>query len=176
MYKSLCMRCTDFNKTDPALPEDTHRLLLALDAFVNTMSSAIPPPLFALFRDRSIAPSTTSKNLNTKVNIELPHRSISRLLPNAIPHLGVICDGCMMQPLFGPRYKARDIRTTYDLCIKCFANKCHRDGCNFIKNRQPGRYRDKNVIEMNYDLCYACFKESGCDERDFYTGILISNR
>ncbi|KAG0455414.1 hypothetical protein HPP92_024706 [Vanilla planifolia] len=34
-------------------------------------------------------------------------------------HRGVICDGCGMHPIMGPRYKST-VKDNYDLCIACF--------------------------------------------------------
>jgi hypothetical protein len=159
---------------NPPESEDYHRLLLAVDAFVNTTKSAIPPRFFALdFRDRILdATSTTWESLTTEISEKLKKVVLTRVFPNTgVQHFNVECHGCMQEPLIGPRYKARPIRTTFDLCRKCLTNKCRRSDCNFTKNKTPGRYCGLKVIEMEYNLCHACFIESGCDERDFYLGI-----
>jgi len=142
--------------------QDDHRLQLAIEAFANTAISNIPPPLFAI---GSWMPST---NFVTEVTDKLSRVSLSKGIAG-LPHRSVICDGCCMWPLLGPRYKARDILSTYDLCGKCFSNKCHTYDCNFTKGKS--NIRSYASVQLNYNLCHACFAKSGCDERDFYTGI-----
>ena len=41
-----------------------------------------------------------------QVEAKLSHHSLSRV-PNPTPHVGIECNGCMMQPLTGPRYKPK---------------------------------------------------------------------
>jgi len=142
--------------------EDDHRLQLAIYAFANTTISNIPPPFFA------IASRMTSTNFVREITDKLSHVSLSEGI--ASPHGPMICDGCCMYPLMGLRYKARDIRSTYNLCGKCFSNKCRTHNCNFIKGKSnipPFAYK----MDLKYDLCHDCFTKFGCDERDFYTRI-----
>ncbi|XP_020571772.1 protein NBR1 homolog isoform X2 [Phalaenopsis equestris] len=52
-----------------------------------------------------------------------PYRrsSICHDHPSRTFHKGVICDGCGMHPIMGPRYKST-VKENYDLCSTCFRN------------------------------------------------------
>ena len=109
--------------------EEHMRLFLAMDAFTNTAKSAILGPALRPSSLR-VEPSTALGTSTDQVEAKLSHLSLSRV-PNPTTHLGVECDGCMMKPLIGARYKAKDIETKYNLCRKCCSNKCRRSDCNF---------------------------------------------
>lgn len=89
-------------------PEEYRRLRLAFDAFASTANSNIPP-LFA------IIPGLNMLESSTEITVKISRVSLSGGNA-AVSHPSLICDGCCMWPLTGPRYKARDIQSTYDLC------------------------------------------------------------
>lgn len=128
-------------------PEDFHRMLLALEAFINITDSNIRPLPCAISPDH-----TPAFSLDDAVH-------------------PVICDGCGMRPLRGLRYKARDIESLHRFCPKCYTNKCNITDCNFTKSKRSYRRYSLSVYMSNYDLCQACFTRSGYDEKQFYPGI-----
>mmetsp|Transcript_40961 Transcript_40961/g.63932 ORF Transcript_40961/g.63932 Transcript_40961/m.63932 type:complete len:577 (+) Transcript_40961:223-1953(+) len=42
-------------------------------------------------------------------------------------HTNIVCDGCQMNPIVGPRYKCGQC-ADFDLCERCHASFCRRDG------------------------------------------------
>ncbi|KAG6508881.1 protein JOKA2-like [Zingiber officinale] len=69
-------------------------------------------------------------------------------------HRGIICDGCGMHPIVGPRYKSK-VKDNYDLCSICFSemgngadyaliDKSHRFSRKLIKHSHRAHYRRRS--------------------------------
>lgn len=56
--------------------------------------------------------------------------------PQSVQHTNVICDGCGMAPIIGPRYKCT-VRKDFDYCSNCEATKDHP--YPFLKINEPGK-------------------------------------
>ncbi|XP_074563020.1 protein JOKA2-like [Curcuma longa] len=69
-------------------------------------------------------------------------------------HRGIICDGCGMHPIVGPRYKSK-VKDNYDLCSICFSemgheaaytriDKSHRFSRKLFKQSHRAHYRRRS--------------------------------
>ncbi|KAG0589462.1 hypothetical protein KC19_1G022000 [Ceratodon purpureus] len=122
--------------------EDELRAILASLAYAKTTPKPLPLPGFGINGGNGSIPSHVDGGW-------------------AI-HMLMTCDGCMIFPLVGRRYRPKPVRTQYDLCSGCFSKKC------YCTEKSNARWKAEGKLKLDYDLCSACYARSRCDLRDFY--------
>ena len=109
------------------------------------------------------------------------NNNISTTVSNEAVHLGVKCDGCMIIPIIGDRYKCT-VCSDFDLCAKCESQGVHDQKHPMMKHRKPARKLEThdgftcdgcnqmpirgaryrcNDHYCDYDLCASCYGASG---------------
>lgn len=120
------------------------RLQLAIYTGQTTGAPNSPPSgLFAIINEIS------------KLQLNKTRSSNSQSVHLAKEHPGIICNGCLQNPLVGPRFTLRT--RPRNICQRCFTINCTHD-------------KSRRVVyssTFDYNLCVTCYNEWPCDPKDF---------
>lgn len=79
-------------------------------------------------------------------------------------HQGVVCDGCGVHPITGPRYKSK-VKDNYDLCSICFAEL--GNDTDYTRMDRPMSYRTSRLLKCHRRLGRALVHPHGLRNRGF---------